>query len=118
MLLHRIGLFLGTAVRNGKTYYGYKAKCGASITAGGPMDVGSQVTIGPEPHAHCSKCFADVGAQPEVKLPDGRLTGAVHDEMGRPLAARTEKEDFTAPLHDSNAGKTEDFPYGAPIRRR
>jgi len=118
MLLHRIGLFMGTAVRNGKTLYGYRAKCGATIVLAGPMNVGAQVTTGPEPHAHCGKCFAENAENIDVKLPDGGLGGGVFDEMGRPLKARTEKEDFTAPLTDTSAGTTEDFPYGAPIRRR
>jgi hypothetical protein len=118
MLLHRIGLYLGTAVRNGRTIYGYKAKCGATIASAVQMAIGSQATTGPEPHAHCGKCFAEDAEHIDVKLPDGTLGGGVFDEMGRPLKARTEREDFTAPLHDTSAGKTEDFPYGAPIRRR
>lgn len=118
MLLHRIGQSVGTAIRGGRTLYGYKARCGANIIAAGPMAIGATMAVGPEPHAHCGRCFVEKSESIDVKLPDGSLGGDVYDEMGRLTKASTEKEDFTAPLRDSNAGKTEDFPYGAPIRRQ
>ena len=86
--------------------------------AAGPLDIGSTVTVGAEPHVHCAKCFAEAAESIDVKLPEGSLSGDVYDEKGRKLNASTEREDFTAPLRDSNVGTTENFPYGRPFPRR
>lgn len=117
MLLHLVAISLGTAVRNGRTLHGYKAKCGAPIVAAGPLTIGSTITTGPEPHVHCARCFADMNDGNDVKLPEGRLDGAVYDEGGRMLKATKEREDFTAPLQNTVNTRTEDFPYGRPIQR-
>ena len=59
----------------------------------------------------------------DVVLPafrkDGELLqGAEFDEMGRPIGRPVEVADTAQPLGDTNVPlKTENYPYGAPIRR-
>ena len=121
MHLHLVATALGTAVRNGRTLYGYKAKCGASIVAATPLTIGSSVTTGPEPHAHCGKCFASVdpmNVNIDVTLPEGRLDGAVYDEKGNQIKGHRAKDDFAGPIGDTVRTRTEDYPYGVPIRRQ
>ena len=121
MLLHLVGVAIGTAVRNGRTLYGYKAKCGAPIVAAGPLTIGSHITTGPEPHVHCAKCFAvadPLNVNIDVALPEGRLDGAVYDENGNQIKGQRAKDDFAGPLGDTVKARTEDYPYGVPIRRQ
>jgi hypothetical protein len=120
MLLHLVGNSLGTAIRNGRTLHGYKAKCGAIIAAVVPLTIGSQISTGPEPHALCAKCFAvadPMNVNIDVTLPEGRLDGAVYDEHGNQIKGQRVKDDFAGPLGDTVQRRTEDYPYGVPIRR-
>lgn len=118
MLLHLVGTYLGTAIRNGRTLHGHRARCGAPIVAADQLAIGSSVAAGPEPHAHCGKCFTERAEQTEVRLPEGSLEGEVYDEQGRPLRKSVEKEDGMSPLRSTINTKTEDYPYGVPIRRQ
>lgn len=118
MLLHRVAKHVGTALRNGTTLYGYQAACGKSIIAASPLSMGAIVTIGPEPHAQCARCFKDEEKEQDIKLPTGDLSGAVYDERGNRLKAVIEKEDFANPVQDTNKTvKEENYQWGAPIRR-
>ncbi len=128
MILHVVGSIAGAPVqRNGRTFHGYRAICGASIVALGPLAEKATIAIGVEPHAHCPKCFAALGDEEhnEVALPDDPLAGAVYDEKGNKIAAeygrerdgtnwdkvgRTEK---MSKIQDGNGmGQYENRPYG------
>lgn len=119
MLLHRVKIKAGVALRAGKTFHGYKAECGAPIIAGSEIALGSTVAVGPEPHTQCARCFKSVAPEVEVRLPDDPLSAPVYDERGRKLSSRC--DDGLGPivnthetgLGDSNGlGQYEDRPYG------
>lgn len=123
MLLHRVGKSVGTAERNGKTLYGYRAACGVPLVAASPLIVNSTIAIGPEPHAQCAGCFKEKEEHVDATLPlDDPLAGAVYDEKGRRLDAVREREpgkaqrmerDMVSPIKDDNGlGQLEDRPYG------
>jgi hypothetical protein len=122
MLYHRIALHQGSAVRNGKTFYGYKAACGAPIIAATPLTVGARVCVGPEPHTLCAKCFKDAQEEHfEVKLPEDPLAAPCYDEKGNLMRGVREREEgLSAPVntHEVNLGNNnglgqyEDRPYG------
>lgn len=122
MIMHKVDTQVGSALRNGRTFYAYKAVCGSPIVAAGPLNKGAIVATGAEPHVHCAKCFKNMEETQDVVLPAFRgemLQGAEFDEMGRPLGSPVEVADTAQPLGDTNAPlKTENYPYGAPIRRR
>ena len=109
MLLHRVAVKVGAAIRQGKTFHGYKAACGAPIIAATELPIGSQVTIGPEPHVQCARCFKQVEQSGEdVKLPgDDPLAAPVCDEKGNRIQGRREREDGMGPAvntHEINLG--------------
>lgn len=120
MLLHRVSHSVGTAERNGAKFYGYRAICGAPIVAAVPLTDKSVVTVGPEPHAQCSKCFASDEAHNDVSLPDDPLSAPVYDENGKRLEAFREREPTEIPrprrpqqIQDDNGlGNYEHRPYG------
>jgi hypothetical protein len=121
MLLHRVKMKAGVAVRAGTTFHGYKAVCGAPIIAGSEIALGSTVAVGPEPHAQCSKCFRQQADDIDVRLPDDPLAAPVYDEQGRAIPGKREREDGLGPvtnthemnLGDSNGlGQYENRPYG------
>lgn len=120
MLLHRISHSVGSRTRDGKVFHGYRAMCGAPIVAAVPLVERSTIALGPEPHAHCPKCFASEDEHHDVQLPDDPLTGAVYDEKGTRLKAVREREpgmdgppEQFAPLRQDNGlGQYEHRPYG------
>jgi hypothetical protein len=122
MLYHRVKIFQGSAIRNGKTFYGYKAVCGTPIIASAEMTIGARVCVGPEPHTLCAKCFREAEAEHiEVKLPEDPLAAPCYDEKGNVMRGVREREEgLSAPVntHEVNLGnnnglgKYEDRPYG------
>lgn len=109
MLLHRVATKVGAALRQGRTFHGYKAACGVPIVAATELAIGARIAIGPEPHAQCARCFKDVEQSGEdVKLPgDDPLASPVYDEKGNRVMAKREREDGMGPAvntHEINLG--------------
>jgi len=89
--------------------------------AAAPLADKTVVTIGPEPHAQCAKCFSADDAHNDVQLPaDDPLGAPVYDEKGRKLEAVREREPVDVPvqrrpqqMQDGNGlGNYENRPYG------
>jgi hypothetical protein len=109
MLLHLVEKKVGAALRQGRTFHGYRAVCGAPIVAAIELTIGSKVAVGPEPHAQCARCFKEAEqASEEVKLPgDDPLAAPVYDEKGRRVMAKREREDGMSQAvntHEINLG--------------
>lgn len=107
MLLHRVAIKVGTALRQGRTFHGYKAACGAPIVAAAELALGSTVAVGPEPHTQCARCFAQKEEHHEVQLPDDPLSAPVYDEHGNRIPGRCERDGSagrTVNTHETNLG--------------
>lgn len=108
MLFHRIATKVGTAIRQGRTFHGFKAACGASIVASTDLALGSRVSIGPEPHTLCAKCFKQIDAEHiDVKLPEDPLSAPIYDEKGNLIRGVREREEgLSRPVntHEINLG--------------
>lgn len=116
MLLHRIAQSVGTANRNGKLYYGFRAVCSAPIVSLIPLSLGSQVAVGAEPHAQCAKCFREQHTEDEsgeALLRDDPFAAPVYDEQGRPLALKDDRG-IGKPVesHSDRLGDYENRPFG------
>jgi len=122
MLYHKVKIFQGSAIRNGKTFYGYKASCGAPIVSASELGIGAKVCVGPAPHTLCAKCFKEAEAENiDVCLPDDPLAAPCYDEKGNLMRGVREREEgLSAPVNtheiglgNSNGlGKYDHRPYG------
>ena len=122
MLYHRIKSLQGSAIRQGKTFWGYKAICGAPIISDREIAAGARVCAGPAPHTLCAKCFKEAEAENiDVKLPDDPLAAPCYDEKGNLMRGVREREEGLSKAvntHEVNLGNNnglgqyEDRPYG------
>lgn len=107
------------AQRQGRTFHGFRAACGHPIVSLGQLAIGSTISVGPEPHTQCAKCFAQDEQHEDVALPDDPLAAPVYDEHGTPIPAQRDERMGTphkgplGPVVQGNGlGQYENRPYG------